>query len=226
MSLKAEVHISHPRMVLGSTLSLIEGVTVRPDLPLYRSSDDLGLFATVQVPEKAGWVDFDSAVEADETVASAQVIAEDDNYRIYDFTIAKDTATLFTPEAIERSVHISDVWNDGDMWANDIQAPDRACLSELVDIYTDRGATIRITRLYSEIGSASHGARGRLLESLTDRQKEALVTAFECGYYNEPRDCSLADVGEELGISSSATGRRLRRGTANLLEPLVRGTSD
>lgn len=42
-----------------------------------------------------------------------------------------------------------------------------------------------------------------LLNELTDRQREALRTAFEMGYYEWPRDCTGQDVADELGITSA-----------------------
>lgn len=55
-------------------------------------------------------------------------------------------------------------------------------------------------------------------EPLTERQREALVLAYSEGYFEEPRAASQAELAEELGISSSAFGRRLRRGIDSLID--------
>ncbi|WP_418285001.1 bacterio-opsin activator domain-containing protein [Halorubrum sp. DTA46] len=42
-----------------------------------------------------------------------------------------------------------------------------------------------------------------ILDSLTERQRNILQTAFEMGYYEWPRDCTGQDVANEFGITSA-----------------------
>jgi predicted DNA binding protein len=53
---------------------------------------------------------------------------------------------------------------------------------------------------------------------LSVKQREALETAYELGYFDEPRRAQLAAVGDALGISRQAAGARIRRGTRRLVE--------
>ncbi|KAB1185509.1 MULTISPECIES: helix-turn-helix domain-containing protein [Haloferax] len=52
---------------------------------------------------------------------------------------------------------------------------------------------------------------------LTDTQLEALVLAYERGYFESPREVTMAELGEELGISQQAVASRLRRGIKHVL---------
>lgn len=52
---------------------------------------------------------------------------------------------------------------------------------------------------------------------LTDAQREALVMAYDCGYFDSPRQCSLADVADEIGITQQSLSSRLRRGHKKLI---------
>jgi len=52
---------------------------------------------------------------------------------------------------------------------------------------------------------------------LTDTQQETLVLAYERGYFESPREVTLEDLGEELGISQQAVGSRLRGGIKHIL---------
>lgn len=54
-------------------------------------------------------------------------------------------------------------------------------------------------------------------EALTDQQREALVAAYEEGYFAEPRETSLEDLAESLGISASAVRGRINRGLKALI---------
>jgi predicted DNA binding protein len=53
--------------------------------------------------------------------------------------------------------------------------------------------------------------------TLTDAQHEALVLAYERGYFDSPRGVTLAELGAELGVSQQAVGARLRRGIRRTL---------
>lgn len=61
-------------------------------------------------------------------------------------------------------------------------------------------------------------------EGLTDRQREALRTAYEMGYFDIPREASLAAVAAELSLSPSALSERLRRAQTELIEETVART--
>jgi predicted DNA binding protein len=58
-------------------------------------------------------------------------------------------------------------------------------------------------------------------DGLTNRQREALRTAYEPGYFEVPRRVSLQDLATELGISASSASERLRRAQTQLLEETV-----
>lgn len=53
---------------------------------------------------------------------------------------------------------------------------------------------------------------------LTDRQQEVLERAFRAGYYEVPRDCTLAAVAADLGVDTSTASEVLRRAEARLVE--------
>jgi hypothetical protein len=61
-------------------------------------------------------------------------------------------------------------------------------------------------------------------DGLTDRQQEALRTAYEMGYFGIPRGASLDDVAAELGVSASSLSERLRRAQTHLIETTVAST--
>ena len=53
---------------------------------------------------------------------------------------------------------------------------------------------------------------------LTDRQRECLDVAWRMGYFEVPRDCTLADVADALDVDPSSVSETLRRGTARVLD--------
>lgn len=53
---------------------------------------------------------------------------------------------------------------------------------------------------------------------LTDRQRECLGAALRAGYFEVPRECTLADVAEQMGVDKSTASETLRRGSARVLK--------
>jgi predicted DNA binding protein len=53
---------------------------------------------------------------------------------------------------------------------------------------------------------------------LTEKQREALLLAFERGHFDSPRESTLQEVADELGITQQSLSSRLRRGNRRLIE--------
>ncbi len=84
---------------------------------------------------------------------------------------------------------------------------------EAFDAYCrERGVPFELRRLYEPSdGAAVLGPR------VTATQRETLRLAYGGGYYEEPRETTLAELATELGVGERAVSRRLRRGTRSLL---------
>lgn len=61
-------------------------------------------------------------------------------------------------------------------------------------------------------------SRNPFASKLTAKQREILETAVELGYYELPRERTLADIGDELGLSSATVSEHLRKVEAKLVE--------
>jgi len=84
--------------------------------------------------------------------------------------------------------------------------------------FWQRNVEFRLERLSRDGESEPPG------DGLTDRQREALRTAYELGYFDIPRQTSLEDIAHELGISASSLSERLRRAQTQLIEETVATT--
>lgn len=100
-----------------------------------------------------------------------------------------------------------------DGWATLIFEGKRDLLGELVDgnMLPVEDLEIESVRPADELtGSGDNGI-------LTPTQLEALDAALEAGYYDIPRDITLRDLAESLGVSASSLSERIRRAEARLV---------
>ncbi|WP_135665273.1 helix-turn-helix domain-containing protein [Halorhabdus rudnickae] len=79
----------------------------------------------------------------------------------------------------------------------------------------ESGIEFHLTRLF-EARADTTDAYG-----LTPSQHDALVAAFEAGYFAVPREATLADLADELDTTTSALSELLRRGQQQLLSQTV-----
>jgi len=63
--------------------------------------------------------------------------------------------------------------------------------------------------------------KSSLTRMVTSRQEEVLEAAVELGYYSEPRQASLEDIGEVVGVSPGTVGEHLRKAEERVFTELV-----
>ena len=80
----------------------------------------------------------------------------------------------------------------------------------------EAGLNVLLERLTTYQGPTSH------LDSLTDRQREIVRTAYSMGYYEVPREASTEDIASEVELDSSTVAEHLQRAEHNLLSQLLR----
>ncbi len=77
--------------------------------------------------------------------------------------------------------------------------------------YMDAGVSPELRKL------GDYNGQSRPLDTLTDRQREVVETAYEKGYYEVPRQASTDDVAKQLGVDPSTVAEHLQRAERNLL---------
>ncbi|MFB6126817.1 MAG: helix-turn-helix domain-containing protein [Halolamina sp.] len=96
-----------------------------------------------------------------------------------------------------------------------VRFPDREAMLGYFQRVRETGQSVSLTRLYRSDEGDADGL------GLSAKQRAALTSALEMGYYEVPQAAALTDVAEELGISRQAASERLRRGTAALVRDTV-----
>ncbi|HET7322986.1 MAG TPA: helix-turn-helix domain-containing protein [Halococcus sp.] len=97
-------------------------------------------------------------------------------------------------------------------WTFRLLAPDRTGISRAHDIMADLDCEADCQRISTFEGGETDST------GLTDEQREALVAAFEAGYYDIPRNVTADDVADSLDISHQALSERFRRAYRHIVE--------
>ncbi|EMA44784.1 helix-turn-helix domain-containing protein [Halococcus saccharolyticus] len=97
-------------------------------------------------------------------------------------------------------------------WLFRLRGASRDALSKFQNDCIEKGITIEIRRVIDNPDDPD----GNRFE-LTPKQHEAVTVALESGYFDVPREASLTELAEKVGISRQAYSRRLNRGLRGLL---------
>lgn len=99
-----------------------------------------------------------------------------------------------------------------DGWRFEVRGESREAIGEFRTSCQENDIPIEITAVH-ELLPVQDGSY-----DLTDTQREALVMAYERGYFDSPREASLQDLADELDITQQSVSSRLRRGHRRLVE--------
>lgn len=114
---------------------------------------------------------------------------------------------------LESESTLLEVHSRDGVWLLRIRSADRAGVAALQRYCLDNDIDLRLNWIHS-LEAVEAGAQ----YGLTDNQRETILTAYESGYFDEPRAATLEDLSGEFDISSRAVSKRLRRGLRNLVE--------
>lgn len=91
---------------------------------------------------------------------------------------------------------------------------DTETLNAVIDGVKARHNGVSVERLIR----VSDGVELVIKDTLTDRQRDLVTLAVECGYYDTPRTCSLSELAEEAGISKSTASGVLHRAEERMVK--------
>ncbi|WP_299233000.1 helix-turn-helix domain-containing protein [Natronomonas sp.] len=96
-------------------------------------------------------------------------------------------------------------------WHFEVRGDDHETISEFRTSCQDHDIPIEITAVHALLPIQDDNYE------LTNAQREALVLAYEHGYFDSPRESSLQEIAAELGITQQSLSSRLRRGHRRLI---------
>ena len=212
--ISAVVGVTHPDIVLTETVTQDRTATVTSVSEAGTDPTSGKFFYHI---ESADFRQFEAGLRTDPTIAAFErVIETRDQKAIYSVEYTAD-AKVLSPIISAANGVILDMENEGATWILTVWVPERTDLDQLWEYAAQQDIDIDLRRLneYAGFGNPDGG--------VSERQRDALLVAFERGYFEEPRDATLGEVAAELGISQPAAGGLLRRGTKRLIISSVLG---
>lgn len=144
--------------------------------------------------------------DAVDTVARLELYSD---RALYEGAFAADDRAILGP-LVDANVHLFEAIGTAEGWQFTLLCPDRPTLSDFVAAVTDRGIPVTLNRVAHR---ESDGAA-----SISERQRDAVLSALDGGYFEVPRRSTIEDLAASEGISDTAFSQRLRRGLSAVLE--------
>lgn len=210
MTLIAVVEIEHSALALGPTIRDLPEASIQV-IPNSGTDPDTGMFFFMVEHADDDFEAVEARFDTDPTVEEWTRIADDETTNIYRLQHTPETK-LLTPEATKVGGFTLEAKSTGHGWRIRLQLPDREAISKLWDYCREEGISFELAQMYQQEGISLDG------KPLTEPQRTTLLTAYERGYFDEPRGTSHKEIAELLDISPTAVGGRIRRGTARLIE--------
>ncbi|AUG49221.1 DNA-binding protein [Haloarcula taiwanensis] len=208
MSITTKIHIEHERLALVPTLQNLGEITIRV---ITQGNTDPGSTVFPFLIEYHDRERLEEMLDADPTVQSYDLVDWTDQTGIYYIEHTPETK-LISSVVTDVNGFLVHTETKGNGWLVRLLLPDRDALNTIWEYANENDISLDIIEIYGNTDTGGESSYG-----LTDEQRTALTTAYENGYFGEPRDISLNEVADEIGLSSTAMSGRLRRGMRNLI---------
>lgn len=206
-----EFSLDHP--ILRETLQSVPEMRLR-----WERSDPFDDHIRVLLWAEGGdFGDFEEALEDDPTVSSPLRTIDVDDRRLYELDLVEQgRETSVYPLMIEEGGIIHELTATREGWKFRAGFPDRDSFRRFDGFCRDHGIEMDVHQVYEQRAGSDNRGYG-----LTESQREILLAAIDCGYFDIPRGCSLSELAERLDISQNAASERLRRAMDQLVERTV-----
>ncbi|MFC7202156.1 helix-turn-helix domain-containing protein [Haloferax namakaokahaiae] len=150
-----------------------------------------------------------SILEQSPLTEEVRYLTEDGKRQLFEVRWSADVNGLIQ-SMVETNARLLEGESIGEGWDFRLQFPSHDELKRFRDSCTEKEIPIILRRIYNPHFPTEGNA-------MTAEQHEAILTAYERGYFDVPRGTSLSELAGVYGISDSAYSQRLRRGISSLI---------
>lgn len=208
------VEYFHQSEILHDTLEAVSGVRIEVRNLAKGKETALRVIAWVTGREVEA---FHRLAPEDPSVKSLRLLEDGEFRRLYSIETVPGT---LDERAYEAAVDAGGMYlqsrTGDDGWYTTMNYPDQESFRQYQQRISEEGMEIEPTIVRAGKYLISGGAF-----DLTDKQEVVLAEAVNVGYFEIPRQGSLAEVAEKLDISEQAASERLRRAMDALAEAAI-----
>lgn len=154
----------------------------------------------------------EAALEIDETVANPTVLTTVGERRLYRVEFTNGDEIDIRSKLIEVGGIPREVVGNPRGWECQLRFPDREAVSKIQHFCQDHDIDFTLHRLFEETD-----VNGTDTYSVTQSQRDTLITAVDYGYLDIPHETTLSELGAHFDISDTAVSHRFRRGVKTLI---------
>lgn len=208
MSLTAEFQLRSPRLPLTNVAGVLADLTLRLESAEQPHSGPVVFFVRVSGPS---FEEVQTTFTEASSVSEHVLISEVGSIQRYQLVLA-DARPVFLDKLWFHKTFPESVVIMPDGWYIKQQFANRDELSKYREFWQSVDFSFALDRLYDSTSTDTE------VIGISNKQREALLTAYEAGYFSVPQETTLDDVAEALEISRSALAERLHRAQSHLIE--------
>jgi hypothetical protein len=207
MVVVAEIAVPAESFELGTIFSELPDLSIEAESVVPHRHADLSLFWITKVES----IDIEEFAEASPLVESVTPLITTGSKTLYRLRWTQPVDGIIdTIASVDGDLIDAESPSGEGQWRFKIRFRDRNDVPDFTRLMTERGVPITLSRLYDPENDVDS-------TPLSTEQRNTLVAAYERGYFDVPRRVSLAELGDEFGISDNAVSQRLRRGISTLI---------
>lgn len=153
--------------------------------------------------------DIEGTLSSDSLTKTVRRLTETEGRSLYEVRWTPNVNGL-VEALIETNAKILGAEGTADVWDFRLQFSSRDELVTFREQCEANDIPLTLRRLYNPTVPEDDGR-------LTTSQHEALIKAYQQGYFEVPRNTSMKSLADDFGISDSALSQRIRRGTSALI---------
>lgn len=205
MSVLAEIRVVGEGVVLRELLDRFPGLELRLQ-PVVPTENEFMPLLWIRGADPTAVV---QTLEAQDTVETAEVVSRDGDQALLEVAWNEEFYRLLAP-LVESHARVLEAHAEDGAWTFRLQFQnhealrtfEEGCSADDVHLDLQRLGDPELTGVEPPLSSA---------------QRDAMSVAYERGYWKVPREVTVAEVADQLGISAQAVSERLRRGINNLV---------
>ena len=207
MSIFAEFHLQSEAMAFARTLAALPDAIVEIERVAASESVLTPYFWVSEVQLEA----FEAAAGDDPSVRNLHRIDRFEETGLYRAEWIEEMEDM-TYTLLDFASVVLSATATHERWEIELRFEDTDQLSTFQEFVDEYDVDVTVRRLFEATQPLTGSQYG-----LTEKQQEALVAAWEAGYFETPRRATLTEIADGLGITQQSLSNRLRRGHGSLI---------